>query len=38
VAVVTLDRPSDDNRLTREVLLGLENIVHGLARTSRPSC
>ncbi len=31
VAVVTLDRPSDDNRLTREVLLGLENIVHGLA-------
>ena len=31
VAVVTLDRPSDQNRLTREVLLGLEQIVHALA-------
>jgi enoyl-CoA hydratase/carnithine racemase len=31
VAIVTLDRPSDQNRLTREVLLGLEAIVHGLA-------
>jgi enoyl-CoA hydratase len=31
VAVITLDRPSDQNRLTREVLLGLEDLVHGLA-------
>jgi enoyl-CoA hydratase/carnithine racemase len=31
VAVVTLDRPSDQNRLTRELLLGLEDIVRGLA-------
>ena len=31
VAVVTIDRASDQNRLTREVLLGLEDIVRGLA-------
>jgi enoyl-CoA hydratase/carnithine racemase len=31
VAVVTLDRPDDQNRLTREVLLALETIVHELA-------
>src|SRR5262249_26919504 len=31
VAVVTLNRPSDQNRLTREVLLGLEDFVRGLA-------
>ena len=31
VAVVTIDRQSDQNRLTREVLLGLEEIVRGLA-------
>src|SRR5207249_8051753 len=31
VAVVTIDRASDQNRLTREVMLGLEDIVRGLA-------
>ena len=31
VGVVTLDRPSDQNRLTRDVLHGLEDIVHTLA-------
>ncbi len=31
VAVVTIDRPSDQNRLTREVLLTLEEIVQRLA-------
>src|SRR5438094_10600401 len=31
VAVVTIDRASDQNRLTREVLPGLEDIVRGLA-------
>jgi len=31
VATITIDRPADQNRLTREVLLGLEEIVHGLA-------
>jgi enoyl-CoA hydratase/carnithine racemase len=31
VAVVTIDRPSDQNRFTREVLLGLEDIVRTLA-------
>ena len=31
VAVVTIDRPSDANRLTRDVLLGLEDIVRTLA-------
>ena len=31
VAIVTLDRPADHNRLTRELLLGLEDIVRGLA-------
>jgi enoyl-CoA hydratase/carnithine racemase len=31
VAVVTIDRPGDQNRLTREVLLALEAIVHELA-------
>jgi enoyl-CoA hydratase/carnithine racemase len=31
VAIVTLDRPTDQNRLTRELLLGLEDIVHALA-------
>lgn len=31
VAVVTIDRPSDQNRLTRDVLLGLDEIVRGLA-------
>jgi enoyl-CoA hydratase/carnithine racemase len=31
VAVVTIERPSDHNRLTGEVLLGLDEIVRGLA-------
>ncbi len=31
VATVTIDRPADQNRLTREVLLALEEIVHTLA-------
>jgi hypothetical protein len=31
VAVVTINRPSDQNHLTREVLLGLKEIVRGLA-------
>ncbi|HEV8585651.1 MAG TPA: enoyl-CoA hydratase/isomerase family protein [Methylomirabilota bacterium] len=31
VAIITIDRPGDQNRLTREVLLGLEAIVHELA-------
>lgn len=31
VATITLDRPSDQNRLTREVLLALEAFVHELA-------
>lgn len=31
VVTVTLDRPDDQNRLTREVLLALETLVHELA-------
>ena len=31
VVTITIDRPADQNRLTREVLLGLEAIVHELA-------
>ncbi len=31
VAVVTIDRPADQNRLTREVFAALEEIVRGLA-------
>src|SRR5260370_40788036 len=31
VATITIDRPADQNRLTREVLLGLEAMVHELA-------
>src|SRR5207302_7271564 len=31
VVTITIDRPADQNRLTREVLLGLEAIVHDLA-------
>ena len=31
VVTITIDRPADHNRLTREVLLGLEAIVHDLA-------
>src|SRR2546421_10403368 len=31
IATIRIDRPADQNRLTREVLLGLEAIVHDLA-------
>src|SRR6267378_4139802 len=31
VGTITIDRPADQNRLTREVLLGLEAMVHELA-------
>src|SRR5438128_7478127 len=31
IATITIDRPADQNRLTRDVLLGLEEIVHTLA-------
>jgi enoyl-CoA hydratase/carnithine racemase len=31
VMVVTLDRPQDQNRLTRDVLIGLQDIVDRLA-------
>src|SRR6058998_3292178 len=31
IATITIDRPADQNRLTRDVLLGLEAFVHDLA-------
>src|SRR5438445_7810367 len=31
IATLTIDRPADQNRLTRDVLLGLEAFVHALA-------